>query len=153
MFKQISKEREELIRRNTEMILEVDLSSPVVSVKTINTGRVPHIISLAKLGSESLSIFSCDVVKTGNILMLCDIKEATGPYFKLEENSLYMFTGWLLEIAPSWAANIGKDRIFVKTSLPHVAEWLTEYDYNFSMDVITENEINFSGVKEVTCEK
>jgi hypothetical protein len=152
MFKQISKEREELIRRSTEMILEVDLSSPV-SVKTTDTGRVPHIISLTRLGSESLNIFSCDVVKTANILMLCDVKEATGPYFRLEEDSLYMFTGWLIEIAPSWAANIGKNRVFVGTSLPHVAEWLTEYNYNFSMDIKTKDEINFSGIKEVTCEK
>ena len=149
MFKQIDKERERLIRRNAEMILEVDLSSSI----NIDTGRIPHIISLIKLGSESLKIFSCDVIKNDNILMLCDVKATVGPYFELEENSLYMFTGWLLEVAPSWAANVGKNRIFIETSLPHVAEWLVEYNYDFSMDITTKNETNFSGVKEVTCVK
>jgi hypothetical protein len=128
MFIQMDKEREDLIKSTGKLLFNVH---PFVD-NCRDRDRLEHVITYhnKQLDCYPSSIFRCLVTKNHDILLIDDLTLRTKGTSVLNEESLYLFLGWVIADAPKWAKMFGKKFVLIQTKLPHCTEWFVEHNYD-----------------------
>jgi hypothetical protein len=128
MFTQMTIDEEDLIKRAGKLSLKVN---PFVD-SSKDRDSMEHVIIYCnkEIDCYPESIFRCAVTYGVKCLMIEDLSLRTKGVSPLSEAALHLFLGWVIKDASKWANNIGKEHVFVQTSLPHCTEWFLEYNYD-----------------------
>jgi hypothetical protein len=145
MFVQLSEDKQDTLKNDGKLELVIN---PLVSPSSVRR-KTDHII-IYNSKHVSLSLFSCIVSDMDKWLVLEDLSIRKCGVSSMKEASLYMFLGWTIECAITWASERNKRCILVHTKLPHCTEWFAEYGYAIRKLGIQKG---FSGFKPITCNK
>ncbi len=146
MFTQISQTEKELIKKTGKLSLQIN---PFVDLYR-KREKTEHIIiySNKTIDHYPTSIFRCLVTPMVKCLLIEDLTIRTVGIEPIKENLLHLFLGWVIELVPQWAKELGKDHVFIQTKLSHCTEWFVEYEYDIRK--INENfNYGFSGLKTI----
>lgn len=146
MFVQMDKDREDLIKQTGKLSLNVNPFVDNYSEKD----KVEHVITYhnKELDSYPSSIFRCVITKSHDCLFIDDLTMRVKGVSYLNEDSLYLFLGWVIADAPKWAKEFGKRSIILQTRLQHCTEWFVEYKYDI-YPLKSTNTPSYRGIKKI----
>lgn len=141
MFIQLDKDREDVIKQTGQLSLDIN---PFAG-NGRERDRMEHVVIYhnKQLDCFPSSIFRCAVTKSYDCLLIEDLTLRTKGTSPLNEESLYLFLGWMIGDAPKWAKKLGKKYVLIQTKLPHCTEWFVEHGY----DLYRLNDIGTKGYR------
>lgn len=129
MFVQMSKEKEEAIRKagDIEIVPVTHRFDTTISEQTI-IFRNKEEIDGRTIGYVT-KLFTCSLLVASDSYMLLEIDTIKSEKYTFDEASLYFFLRLVVERAHKWAKRALKRKLIIRSRLPHITEILADHDF------------------------
>lgn len=141
MFQQLTRREEAAIRKEGRLFLRI-VPSPHLFKNEMK--MVPHVVVFSGgMGQVPTVLFKCDVTAMDRIYVVENLQIVA----TMDEASLHLFTGWMIEEVEKWATKSRRKIVIIKGDLPHITEWFVEYNFNIQTPDLMSRDQGYRGTK------